>query len=306
VVSSDLVGKRDRSRRGLNVAAAMLVVAATALQLSAQIQYRLLSQQAVEARLRAFAGNDFEREERLKKMFEESGCKPEELSEQSVKSKQPANLICVLPGTSDEEIVVGAHFDHVNAGDGVVDNWSGASLLPSLLFSLRQEPRRYTFVFIGFMGEEREMMGSEFYTGHLTKEQRARIRAMINIDTLGLGPTEVWVSHSDETLLRVLDAVANALKLPLRGVNVDKVGTTDSESFARYKIPRITIHTLTQETLSILHSSKDRLDKIRMGDYYESYRLIAGYLIALDKLLDPKTAPPAPNSGGTTAKDPAP
>jgi Iap family predicted aminopeptidase len=252
----------------------MLLAAATKL-VWAQFHYTLLPQEAVEARLRDYAGKDVEREARLKKMFTDSGCQPEQLSEQSVKSKYPPNVICVLPGKSDEQIVVGAHFDHAEVGDGVVDNWSGASLLPSLLLSVRQAPRRYTYVFIGFMGEELKMMGSEYYTGHLTKEQRSRIRAMINMDTMGLGPTEVWVSRSDPTLVRELDAVAQGLKVPLRGVNVDRIGTTDSESFARYKIPRITIHTLTQETLPILDTSKDRLDKIQMQDYYESYRLIA-------------------------------
>ena len=56
----------------------------------------------------------------------------------------------------------------------------------------------------------------------------------------------------------------------------------DSESFAKYKIPRITIHSVTQQTWPILHSSKDKLDEIKMDDYYASYRLMAGYLAFLD------------------------
>jgi hypothetical protein len=283
---------------------AALLLAAATMPIWAQLRYTLLPQEAVEARLRDYAGKDAERETRLKKMFVDSGCQPEQLSEQVVKSKYPPNVICLLPGTTDEQIVVGAHFDHADVGDGVVDNWSGASLLPSLLYSVRQEPRRYTYVFVGFMGEELKMMGSEYYSGHLTKEQRSRIRAMINMDTMGLGSTEVWVSHSDPELVRALDSVAQGLQLPLRGVNVDRIGSTDSESFARYKIPRITIHTLTQETLPILHTSKDRLDKIRMQDYYESYRLVAGYLIALDTFLDSKSAPTT-NPQNVSPKGPA-
>jgi Peptidase family M28 len=278
---------------------AVLVTLAVSSTVTGQIQYTLLPPLIVEARLRDYRGKDSEREERLKKLFIDSGCKPDELSEQVVNSKQPPNVICILPGSSPEEIVVGAHFDHVDAGDGVVDNWSGATLLPDLLFSVGQEPRRYTFVFIGFMGEEKGMMGSQYFAAHLSDEQRKHTRAMINMDTMGLGPTEVWVSHSDPTLVRVLDAVAQRLKLPLRGVNVDKIGSTDSESFARYKIPRITIHTLTQDTLPVLHNSKDRMDKIHLSDYYESYRLLAGYLIALDKLLDANQS--APNQANPTA-----
>ena len=281
--------------------ATAFAVALSAITASAQIHFQLLKEEVIQERLRAYKGTDFDREAELKKLFDESGCKSEQLSEQSVKSKQPPNLICTLPGATDEVILVGAHFDHIDAGEGVVDNWSSASLLPSLLYSVSQEPRKHTFIFVGFMGEEQHLVGSSYYAEHLSQEQRQRIKAMVNMDTLGLGPTEVWVTHADDMLVRYLNGVAKALQLPLSGVNVDKVGTTDSESFARYQIPRITIHTLTQDTLTILHSPRDRLDKIRMGDYYDSYRMIAAYLVALDKFLGEKpAAPPAP--GGDAAK----
>ena len=278
------MGQRDRTRRTIYFVTLLIALTGDWSRVTAQITFRLLTEQVIDTRLHEFDGSDFDRETRLRQFFAESGCSPEQVSEQPVKKKEPPNLICVLPGASDEEIVVGAHFDHVKTCAGVVDNWSGASLLPSLLFSVRQEPRQHTYVFIAFMGEESGLVGSEYYTSHLTKEQRAKIRAMINMDTLGLGSTEVWVSHSDDRLLRLLDAVAQSLHAPVRGVNVDKVGTSDSESFAHYKIPRITLHSVTQETLPILHTSKDTFDKIKMSDYYESYRLIAGYLVALDKM----------------------
>jgi hypothetical protein len=302
-----MISSASRMQKTNRVSIWVAALAALSLTASlyAQIRFQTVTQEVIDTRLHGFAGTDFEREARLKTMFAQSGCKSENLSEEIVKTKQPPNLVCVLRGNTDQVIVVGAHFDHVTAGDGVVDNWTGASLLPSLFDSVSREPRRHTYVFISFMGEEQRMLGSEYYVSHLSEVERSHIRAMINMDTLGLGTTEVWVSHSDERLVRVLDAVSQALKIPLRGMNVEKVGTTDSESFAHYKIPRITLHSLTQQTLPILHSSKDRLDKIRMGDYYESYRLIAAYLIALDTLFDAKPTPPAPDAG-TTEPNPGP
>lgn len=287
-----------RKKQLLLWSALVAALLATAL---AEIRFQPVKREVIEKRLRAFAGNDFDREARLKTMFADEGCKPDDLTEQSVKTKQPPNVLCVLRGKTDQVIVVGAHFDHVTAGQGVVDNWSGASLLPSLFDTVRQQPRQHTYVFISFMGEEQRMLGSEYYVAHLTEEERNHIRAMINMDTLGLGTTAVWISHSDEKLVRVFDTISQALKIPIRGVNVEKVGTTDSESFASYKIPRITLHSLTQETLPILHTSKDRLDEIHMDDYYQSYRLIAAYLVALDTLLD---KPPA--AAQPTKPNPAP
>ena len=259
----------------------------------AQLEFRKLDESAVQARLEAFSKKNDEREAELKKLFLESGCAADHLSEQVVKKKLAPNLVCVLPGQTDEIILVGAHFDKVNVGEGVVDNWSGASLLPSLLFSLDDKPRQHTFVFVGFTGEELGLVGSNFYAGQLTPEQRVKIAGMVNIDTVGLGPTKIWATHADPPMLFGIAAIAQAMKLPIGVVNVDQVGLTDSESFAQYKIPRITIHSITQETWPILHTDKDKLSAIKMDDYYTTYRLLAGYLAYLDGYLGSKGAQPA-------------
>jgi hypothetical protein len=259
---------------------------------AAQVQFEVLDREVIAARLEGFSRKNDEREAILRQMFVQSGCKDDKLSEQTVKNKLPPNLICVLPGETNAVILVGAHSDHVDAGDGVVDNWSGACLLPSLYSSLSKIPRKHTFVFVNFTAEEKGMVGSEFYAGKLSPDERSKIAAMVNMDTLGLGPTEVWATHADTILLNALDGVANAMKLPVSVMNVDQVGSSDSESFARYKIPRITIHTVTQETWPILHSSKDKLNEIKMDDYYASYRLMVGYLAFLDTDLGHTATPP--------------
>jgi Peptidase family M28 len=251
-----------------------------------QDSVRLEPRAAIEKRLKSFAGDNQLRERTIRKLFAASGCAKPNLSEEPARLGFPPNVICVLPGETPELIVVGAHTDKVTrAGDGVVDNWSGASLLPSLLFSINGQKRRHTFVFVGFAGEERGMIGSEYYIAHLLPDERARIRAMVNMDSLGLAPTKVWASHADQTLVDALAAVAKTNKLPLSTGDVDNIGSTDSESFARYRIPRITLHSVTPETLHVLHSSDDSLAAIHMDDYYDSYRLIAAYLAYLDRVL---------------------
>ena len=261
--------------------------------LQAQVQFRVLDREVIEARLQGFSRKNDERETTLQQMFAQSGCSGDKLQEQAVKKKFPPNLICVVPGETDKIIVVGAHSDHANIGDGVVDNWSGASLLPSLMYSISGVARHHTFVFVAFTDEEGGMVGSRFYAEKLTDGQRAAIEAVVNLDTLGLGPTKIWGTHASTPLFNSLQAVAASMKLPLAVVNVDNVGTTDSESFARYKIPRITVDSVTQETWGILHSKRDTLEAIKMDDYYASYRLLTAYLAFLDTYLPQPTSEPS-------------
>jgi hypothetical protein len=73
------------------------------------------------------------------------------------------------------------------------------------------------------------------------------------------------------------------MNLPLPGVNVDRVGKSDEEFFIQRKVPAIIVHSLTQETIPILHSPKDNYAAIRQQDYYDTYRLLSGYLALLDE-----------------------
>ena len=282
----------NHRRRFFGHFAGALIVCTFAAYASAQVHFRLQTREAVGAHLKSFSTRNSEREALIRKWFADSGCKDANLSEQALDRRLPPNVICVLPGETQEVILVGAHTDKVdNFGDGVVDNWTGAVLLPSLLYSLSAQPRHHMLIFVGFSGEEKGLVGSRYYVDHLTSEQRTHIDGMVNFDSLGLGPTEVWASHADKALLDALASVAAASKLPVTTMNVDNLGTADSESFARYQIPRITLHSVTQKTWPILHSPFDKLAAIKMNDYYDSYRLVAEYLAYLDDALKP---PPAP------------
>ncbi len=250
------------------------------------VHFSPVSRETVEARLQKYAGNNKQREATLKQMFADAGCDVQHLTEQPVKESKLPNVVCSLLGTSGKVIIVGAHFDHVSEGDGVVDNWSGASLLPSLFEAIKKEPRKHTYIFIGFTDEEKGEVGSHFYARQMSKEDISATDAMVNMDTLGLAPTEVWTSHSDKTLTNALVFIAGQLHMTVTGLDVDQVGTTDSVQFADRKIPSITIHSLTQQTWDahILHTSKDKFSAMNLDYYYETYRLLAAYVAFLDEI----------------------
>lgn len=250
------------------------------------ITLEFLTKETVVNRLAQYKGNDNTREQTLKQMFESAGCIGDQLKEKSVKH-QPADVVCTLPGETPEIILVGAHFDHVDRGDGVIDNWSGASLLPSLFASVKLQPKqKYTYVFVGFSGEEQGLIGSTAYTKGLSADEMKSIRAAVIIDTLALGPTEVWGSRANKVLLVLLSGAAQAMKLPLSSMNVDGFGESDEEPFIAKKIPTVTIHSLTPATVPVLHSSKDKWNAVKVDDYYDSYKLLSGYLTILDRYLE--------------------
>lgn len=280
--SPTVLSRRGKQQHWFRIVAVAAIALLCILPAAADLKYVLVSRDVVMQRLSDAPFKNSDRAAELEKMFREAGCTP---SEQVVRGLHEPNVLCILPGSTDSIIVVGGHLDHVEKGTGVIDDWSGASMLPSLYQSLASQPRTHTFLFIGFAGEEEGMIGSDFYAKHLTPEQRKQIAAMINLECLGITSTKVWASHSDPALLRDLIAIAQSLNLPLSGVNTERVGTTDSESFSRYKIPRITIHSLTQETWRLLHSSNDNIKAIKPGLYYDSYRMIAAYLAFLDQQL---------------------
>ena len=249
------------------------------------IAFRKTTPAGLESRLRDCPERSAQRLKKLRELFLAAGCAEDGLSEQPVKGSPEPNLVCTWRGEMESTILIGAHYDNEGSGHGVIDNWSGAVLLPILYESLKAFPRKHTFVFVAFAAEEAGLLGSKSYAGHMTSEEVARTRAIINLDCLGLGSTAVWVSHSDKGLVGMLDRLAAAAKLPLRGANVDRVGSTDEESFSRHKIPKISLHSMSQRTFQNINSFNDNFDVVRWQDYYDSYLLVAAYLAYLDSAL---------------------
>jgi len=262
-----------------------LLLAALSWAQSTPVEAIPVDRDVLLRRLGQFATKNKERGPGLRRIFEEAGCVEPNLSDQKVKGSRYPNVICTLPGEAESTIIVGAHFDFYPAGQGVVDNWSGASLLPSLYQGLAASRRRHAFVFVGFTGEEEGLLGSRGFVKQLSPDARYKLRGMVNLDSLGLSGTKVWVSASDRKLVNLLATVAVALKLPLEAVNVGQVGFDDAQPFAEEKIPTISIHSVTQAKLPILHSSEDKLRAVDLDHYHETYRLVLVYLGYLDKVL---------------------
>lgn len=235
-------------------------------------------------RARTIPDTNEERAAQLRAWFNQQGCSGNDLKEQKVESNAAPNVICRMPGESEDTVVIGAHFDRVTSKLRPIDNWRSASLLPSLYQCLRTRKRHYTMVFIAFSDSGNDPTGAQTYAAHLDQADLSHLRAMINLDALGLSPTKVWSTHSDKDLVAALMTMVYTMKLPASQISIAAAGKTDSEPFLDRKIPQITIHSITQINLADRTSTP-----FRPGAFYDSYKLICAYIAYLDDTL--KTRP---------------
>ena len=122
-----------------------------------------------------------------------------------------SNVIGVIPGKSDEQIIFSAHYDHLGTkGDkiynGADDNASGVTAVLALAQHFADlGPQERTLVFIGFGAEEGGILGSEYYTRTIDANS---VVAMINMEMVGtesaFGLGKVWMTGSDRSNLRDL------------------------------------------------------------------------------------------------------
>lgn len=175
------------------------------------------------------------------------------------------NVLGIIPGRSDEIVVLSAHYDHLGVIDealypGANDNASGTALVMELAAALKNERPRYT-VLIAFWGaEESGLVGSAYFTKAPTVSAR-RFRAIINLDSLGnLSEKKLlgWSTSSREQSERFITDLSEA------GWEIIWENTTshssDHASFGRAGISGFTL--LSPQWLENNHTPKDTAKEI--------------------------------------------
>lgn len=248
-----------------------------------------LSEQELLDELKSAPKENLEREKKLRELYLQAGAKAEDITLQEVKPNNPNdptlhNVIVTKKGETDSVLIVGGHLDKVNVGSGIIDDWSGATLAANLYQTLKPLTTKHTFVFIGFAYEERGLLGSRAYVASLSEEQKKKVKAMVNLECLGVDDPFVWTNGSTDSLEAIAHKVANENDLPLRDHVLNGVGA-DSIPFEQAGIPNITFDGLAVEHFRLIHSEQDKFDNISPTYYNNAYRLVAQFLIALDRTL---------------------
>ena len=172
---------------------------------------KFLSDEKMQGRGMGSAGLD-EAAEYIAAAFKQAGLKPagdnagyfqhfDAIGEDG-NSKPLKNVVAVISGRhpklSSENLVIGAHYDHLGLGwpdvrqdnkgkvhHGADDNASGIAVMLELARVMgRSQPDR-NILFVAFSGEEAGRLGSKHYAKHATEYPVEKSIGMLNLDTVG-------------------------------------------------------------------------------------------------------------------------
>ena len=163
------------------------------------------------------------------------------------------NVIGYIDNHAENIIVIGAHYDHLGYGgheslyrgeraihNGADDNASGTSALIELARKLKGSSlNKYNYMFIAFSGEEKGLLGSNYFVKHPTIDLK-KVNYMLNMDMVGrLKPTDhvllingAGTSPSWDSLLNNIKVDSLRIKTTASGV-----GPSDHTSFYLEGIP---------------------------------------------------------------------
>lgn len=194
------------------------------------------------------------------------------------------NLVATLPGTLPRSergtIVVGAHFDSWDLGQGAMDNGLGvAQLLEAARLLHQHSPGLgHDVAFVWFDAEEMGLWGSRAYAErHAKIGADTDVRAMLNLDMVG-EPLGVNAMGFD-ALVPALQAAGDDLGAWRFSRNVENkpwLGS-DHHPFTARGVPSITFYApIDPDAVRYYHDLADTVDKI---DRYELAR--ASAIVAL-------------------------
>jgi Zn-dependent M28 family amino/carboxypeptidase len=228
----------------------------------------------------------------------------------TARSQRVRNLIAEIPGSvrPEEVVVVGAHYDTVDACPGADDNASGVAAMLELARMLKDSHPPRTIKFIAFANEEppwfqTDTMGSLVYA-KLARARKENIVAAISIESVGyfsdqpgsqkypsglgmLYPDKAnfvsFVSHmGDRGLIRhAVRVFREKAKFPSEGAVVPEsipgVGWSDHWSFWQFRYPAIMVTDTAPFRNKNYHLPSDRaatLDYDRMARIVDGLRYV--------------------------------
>jgi peptidase M28-like protein/PDZ domain-containing protein/PA domain-containing protein len=199
------------------------------------------------------------------------------------------NVLAYLPGTTDEYVIVGAHYDHLGRGNfdslapeqigqihpGADDNASGTAGVLELAryFAPMKGKLRRGILFANFAGEELGLLGSAEWVKEPTKPLEKAV-AMLNMDMIGrIKGDKIYVGGvgTGSTFSDLLKGTQSKAHLNIE-YSLSGYASSDHTSFVAKKIPVLFFFSGLH---SDYHKPSDTWEKIDAGAAVRLLGLVA-------------------------------
>lgn len=189
------------------------------------------------------------------------------------------NIIVTKNSSIDttKNLIISAHYDSAEDSVGANDNGSGVAAVLELARILKDTEIPYNIKFILFSGEEKYMLGSRWYVGKLTEDERKQIIGVINIDTIAEKSNLSYMAmiegnkrpdnaeYDDEGLKKLAELNKNSMSelfTPSDRFFLTMATNSDHYPFALVNIPAVSIVQDWQDGLNVNDSSdvKENMD----------------------------------------------
>jgi Zn-dependent M28 family amino/carboxypeptidase len=176
----------------------------------------------------------------------------------------------------DEYVILGAHLDSWDLGQGTTDNGTGTAVVLEAARILARSgitPRR-TIRFVLFTGEEQGLHGSRAYV-EKHKDELPRISMCLVHDT-GTGKVTGIGLQGRGTLKPLLDfELASLREVGFKETTLNRMGGSDHATFDRVGVPGFAVQQDWKEYRLTHHSQSDTLDKAQEGELIQGAQVMA-------------------------------
>ncbi len=231
------------------------------------------------------------------------------------------NVVGILPGTRDDYVVIGAHYDHLGLGErkalspenvgqihnGADDNASGTAGMLSLAYQLsrgydraasaplgsrtqaraarRVAPPNHGsgVVFIAFAGEELGLLGSSAFVTR-PSIPLSKIRAMVNLDMIGRSDGTVYIGGvgTASEFRDWLDGLKESTTLNLNYADTPQA-PSDHLSFVGEKIPVLFFFSGLHPDYHQPSDDREKIDQVRAMEIVQLVQAITRKMTQSDQ-----------------------
>lgn len=242
---------------------------------------KIATKEDIELAVNAVPCKSEERLDGVRKQFINAGAHGEDIKIEKFDKDKISNVVVYKKGSTDETVIIGAHYDRADVGCGVIDNWTGVVVMTQLYKAMAPLNTRKSYMFVAFDKEEVGLRGSSQMVKAMTPEQITNTCSMLNFDSFGQAAPMSLRSVSSPKLLDLAKEIGKNGGLKFQDVEIPNA-SADSAAFLGKKIASITIGGLAGNWDSILHTPNDKLKSVNMDSVYVGYRFGLVFAARLD------------------------